>query len=182
MKRLSAPLPALLLAILSLLVAPTAGALDLTPVLSDLIGQASAGNPQRRISACTPYTRDIPGAQGGTATLAGQGCFTGTTSVTVSGTITYSSYGLSPGVTVNGTANGTIQLSGDLTAGSFSSVTVAMTDGPVTYTIYGGTYTVTYDNFTIEYSDALTPVSASGGVTINGVYYPATLELAGYVI
>ena len=182
MKRLSVVVFGLLLLAAQFVIAPTARAADLGRAVGAALEELSSVSVQRRaLALCLPYSVTIPGPSGGELSVSGEGC-PNSSGMSLTTTMTYSDYGVTSDMSINGSATATVELVGDITAGNVTGVTVVINGGPLTYSANGESYTVEFTDFTVEYTDSLTPVSASGGVTINGVYYPASVELAGYII
>lgn len=181
MKRLTTLTIGLLLLATQFTLVPNARAADLGRVVAAVVEQLPLGALQRRISFCLPYEVSIPGPEGGDLTVSGEGCpSSGGMSLTT--TMVYTDYGVAPGTTISGSTGATVELVGDITAGNITSVTAVLNGGPVTYLINGESYVVVFNEFTVSYTDSFAPVSASGSVTVNDVYYPASVELAGYII
>lgn len=181
MKRFATLALGLLLVAAQFAFAPNARAADVERIIAHAVQEMPANALQRRYSVCVPYDLSLPGAHGGSVSASGEGC-PDSNGMSVTASMTYAAYGVAPGMTVDGTCNVAVELTGDFTNGNIDSVQVVMTGGPVTYTLNGEIFTVSFDSFTVVYANTMDPVSASGGVTINGVYYPASVELAEYVL
>ena len=64
-------------------------------------------------------------------------------------------------------------------SGAISSV--VFSGGPLSYTIGGQTYTVSFNNLTYSLNSRLQPGSPTGTLTINGVTYPADTQYFAYL-
>ena len=79
------------------------------------------------------------------------------------GVVTYNNVSWGDGFTVNGSTNLQINFTGD----AISSIN--FNGGPLTFTIGGHPYAVTFDNLQFAFTTGFQVSSATGGLTINGV-------------
>lgn len=75
--------------------------------------------------------------------------------------------------------NGSMGMRLNFATSAISSV--VFNGGPLTYTISGQPYTVSFNNLSFSLNSAFQPGSPTGFLTINGVTYPASTQYFAYL-
>lgn len=129
-------------------------------------------------SGTLPYSySNVPGGSG-SISIAYQLCYPSllnATSFYMSSTMTYNNVSFDGSFKINGSMN--MQL--NFANSAFSSITFS--GGPLTFTVSGQPYTVTFNNLAFALSSTMKPSNPTGSLTINGTNYPADVAYFGFL-
>ncbi len=90
-------------------------------------------------------------------------------------TMTYNNVSFDGSFSIDGSMNMRL----DFANNAISSV--VFSGGPLTYTISGQPYTVTFNNLTFGFNSAFQPVTTTGSLSINGAVFPADTAYFAYL-
>jgi len=149
----------------------------LVAVLLVVAGTFGSANAQSVPFCPSPGSLTVPYATGSIA-IAYTVCFPSQTNFSSfywDATMTYNNVSFDGSFQINGSMKMTLNFAGQ----AISSV--VFSGGPLTYTISGQAYTVSFNNLTYTLNNAFQPGSPTGSLVINGVNYPADTAYFAYL-
>jgi len=141
-------------------------------VLLFAAGAFGSANAQSFSIPCQPGSLNMPYARG-SISISYNVCFSPT--MYWDATMTYNNVSFDGSFSINGAMSMRLNFAGQ----SISSV--VFSGGPLTYTIGGQPYTVSFNNLSFSLNSAFQAGAPSGSLTINGQTVPASTEYFAYL-